>query len=280
MTTKRTPPRLLRVIRCEQLNPHMRRVVLGGPALDGFPPDSDGAHIKLLLPRPGQVEPVLPTLGPDGPVWPPADVRPISRTYTVSSFNPHAGELVVDFVLHDDHGPASAWAARAREGDAIGVAGPGGPPRFQPDAGYFLMFGDPSAMPAIASVLAHLPAKAQGAVFIEVADASERQRPRHPPGVTIHWLSRGQVRPGASTLLLDAARKLAWPTVPVSVTLAGESRQVVAVREHLLRERGLPPEALYAVPYWKDLHTEEAYHAERHQIMDRFEAEQTLETSA
>jgi NADPH-dependent ferric siderophore reductase len=271
--TTRTPPRMLRVRRIEQLSPQMRRIVLAGPALAGFPLDTEGGHIKLLLPRPGQLEPVLPTLGPDGPVWPPADVRPIARTYTVSIYDPAAGELGVDFVMHDDAGPASGWAASAREGSAVGVAGPGGPRRLVPGTDCYLLFGDPSAIPVLASVMAKLPASASGHAFIEVPDRGEIQSLRCPPCVQLHWLVRGQVRPGASTLLLEAARALRWPAGSISVTLAGESRQVVAVREHLLRERGLPSESLYAVPYWKDLHTEEAYHAERHQIMDSFEEE-------
>jgi NADPH-dependent ferric siderophore reductase len=154
------------------------------------------------------------------------------------------------------------------------VAGPGGPQRFVPGARYYLLFGDPSAMAALASVLAKLPADAIGHAFIDIADHSEIQPLRHPPGVQLHWLT-----PGSGTLE-DAARSLQWPSVSVSVTLAGESSQVVAVRQHLLRERALPPESLYAVPYWKARHTEEAYHAERHQIMDRFEAEDKLEIQA
>lgn len=271
MSVKRTPPRLLRVVRTEQLSAHMRRVILGGPALAGFPEASEGAHIKLLLARPGQLEPVLPTLGPDGPQWPPADVRPIARTYTVSTYDPGAGELGVDFVLHGDDAPASGWAMRARAGDAIGVAGPGGPPRFVPGAACYLLFGDPSALAVLASVLAQLPHNARGHVLVEIAGSDHMQTLPRPDGITLHWLIRGSEPAGASTLLVDAVRALRWPPGTVSVTLAGESRQVVALREHLLHERGIPPEAMYAVPYWKERHTEEAYHAERHRIMDRFE---------
>jgi NADPH-dependent ferric siderophore reductase len=276
MSVKRTPPRLLHVIRTEQLSPHMRRIILGGPALAGFPAACEGAHIKLLLARPGQAEPVLPTLGPDGPVWPPADVRPIARTYTVSTYDPEANELGVDFVLHGDNGPASRWASRAWPGDAIGVAGPGGPRRFVPGAACYLLIGDPSALAALSSVLARLPAHARGHALIEIADSTEIQALPRPAGITMHWLIRGSGPAGASTLLLDAARALHWPPGDVSVTLAGESRQVVALRDYLLHERGIPADAMYAVPYWKDRHTEEAYHAERHQIMDRFDAETAI----
>ncbi|WP_211441945.1 siderophore-interacting protein [Collimonas humicola] len=269
--TPRTPPRMLRVRRTLQLTPHMRRITLAGPALAGFPLDSNGAHIKLLLPRPGQVEPVLPTLGPDGPVWPPDDIRPIARTYTVGRYDAEAGELDVDFVLHGDDGPASSWALHAVAGTAVGVAGPGGPPRFVPDAEYYLLLGDPSAFAALAAVLGALPGHARGEALIEVPDRSEIQHLRHPPGIAVRWLSREGAPAGSSTLLLDHVRELHWPAAAVSVTLAGESTQVVALREYLLKERAVPRRAMYAVPYWKDEHTEEAYHAERHRIMDAFE---------
>lgn len=277
---KRTPPRMLRVRRTEQLSPCMLRVVLAGPELQGFPEHCEGGHIKLLLPRPGQTEPVLPTLGPDGPVWPPAHVRPIARTYTVAAYDSAAGELSVDFVLHEAPGPASSWACAAIPGSAIGIAGPGGPRRFDPQADHFLLFGDPSALPVMAAVLAKLPAHASGDVFIEVPDAAEIQLLRYPSRMRLHWLIRGEARPGASKRLLNAARALAWPAGTVSVTLAGESHQVIALRQHLLHERGMVTERLYAVPYWKDQHTEEAYHAERHQIMDRFEEEDNVGAGA
>ena len=272
-TPPRTPPRMLRVRRTQQLTPHMRRITLAGAALAGFPINSGGAHIKLLLPRDGQLEPVLPTLGPDGVIWPADDIRPIARTYTVGRYDAQTGELDVDFVLHGDDGPASSWALHAEPGAAIGLAGPGGPPRFVPDADYFLLLGDPSAFAVLAAVLAALPADAQGQILIEVPDNSEIQTLPHPPGMHLRWLSRDGAPAGRSTLLLDQVRALDFPTTKLSVTLAGESTQVVTLREYLLKQRGVPRSAMYAVPYWKDAHTEEDYHAERHRIMDRFELE-------
>lgn len=270
----RTPPRLLRVRRTRQLTPHMRRITLAGDALAGFPVDSDGAHIKLLLPRHGQLEPVLPTLGPEGPIWPPDDIRPISRTYTVGHYDALAGELDIDFVLHGDNGPASSWALRAKPGSAIGVAGPGGPARFLRDAGYYLLLGDPSALAVLAAVLGALPDDARGHALIEVPNINEIQPLRHPPGIDLRWLSREGGRAGNSTLLLDAVRRLKWSSAAISITLAGESAQVVMLREYLLEEREVSRRAMYAVPYWKDEYTEEDYHAERHRIMDAFEMDE------
>ncbi len=174
-TKGRTPPRSLQVRRTELVTPHMRRITLAGDDMAGFPAGSDGAHIKVFLPRPGQDRPVLPNLGPKGPVWPPPDQRPITRTYTVRRFDAMAGELDIDFVLHDDAGPASGWAARAKPGDFIGIAGPGGPDRAVMDADWHLLAGDLSALPAIAATLESLPAAARGFAFIEVPDGRDEQ---------------------------------------------------------------------------------------------------------
>ncbi|MCW7539442.1 siderophore-interacting protein [Aquabacterium sp. A7-Y] len=264
----RTPPRLLRVRRSERVTPEMQRVTLAGPALAGFPEDSAGAHIKLMFPRQGQAEPVLPTLGPDGPVWPPAPLKPILRTYTVARYDAAAGELDVDFVLHGDEGVASRWAARARSGDAIGLAGPGGPARFCPGADWHLVIGDPSSLAMVQSVLDALPPTARGYALLEVPNRHEIRPLAVPGSLELRWLSREGAPAGDSRLLLHAVQRLPWLHGRLSVSLAGESTQVVAIRDHLLVERGVARGDMYAVPYWKDRHTEEAYHEERHRLMD------------
>ncbi|WP_137940079.1 siderophore-interacting protein [Chitinivorax sp. B] len=270
-TSSRNPPRLLRVRRTEQLTPHMRRVWLSGDALSGFPTGSEGRHIKLMLARSGQAEPVLPTLGPDGPIWPPADVRPITRTYTVAAYDEAAGELAVDLVLHGDNGPASRWINHAMEGDAIGVAGPAAPPLFRETADWYLLIGDPSSIPLLRAVLCALPAQAKGMALIEVPDQAEIQPLIGPAGVTIEWFDRQGAPAGDSTLLLDSLQRRQLPDGQPSVTLAGESNQVVAIRDWLLKVCQVSRHMMYAVPYWKDRLTEEAYHHERHRIMDELE---------
>lgn len=272
MTQARTPPRLLYVTRITDLGPHLRRVAFAGSALAGFPEGSDGAHVKLMFPQMHQTEPVLPTLGPNGQVWPPADLRPVTRTYSVARYDAHAGELMIDFVLHGDDGPASRWAAAAPGVAALGIAGPGGPPRHRSDARWFLLVGDLSALAALVAVLRALPSNARGAMLVEIPESADSVVFGRPPDVAVRWLVRGpERRAGESTLLIDAVRALDWPDMP-SVTLAGENAQVIAIRDHLLRERGVPRDHLYAVPYWKDAQCEEVYHAERHRVMDELAA--------
>jgi len=273
---RRSPPRLLRVRRRTRLTPGMVRITLAGDALQGFPLHSDGAHIKLMFARPHQAEPVLPTLGPNGPIWPPDPERPITRTYSVSRYDPAAGELDVDFVLHEHDGPGSGWARHAKVGAAVGVAGPGGPDRIKPGADWYLLVADPSALAALAAALRTLPPQARGYALVEVPSEVEIQPLSHPPGIQLRWLIRGELAAASSRLLLQEMQALAWlPGVP-SVMLAGENSQVVALRDDLL-QRGVPRAMLYAVPYWKDAHTEEAYHQERHRIMDELDSPAAVE---
>ncbi len=243
-------------------HPPLRRIRFGGEDLHDFPDLGPGAHIKLFIPAPG-ADAVLPLLGSRGPQWP-AGPRPAARSYSVRSLDAQRRTLDIEFVLHGDDGPASRWAARARIGDSLGLAGPGGPPLLHADAQFFLLAGDLSALPAIAAVLEQLPADARGIALIEIAPGAPAPALRHPRGVALRWLPAAEPSP-----LPDAVRALDWPErATVSATVAGETSAVIAIRSHLRIERRLPREALYAVPYWRRGHSEEQYHEQRHQLMD------------
>ena len=64
---------------------------------------------------------------------------------------PQRCALTIDFVVHGDAGVAGPWAAAARPGDRIYLQGPGGAYCAGSDrAGWHLLVGDESALPAIA----------------------------------------------------------------------------------------------------------------------------------
>ncbi|WP_051580348.1 siderophore-interacting protein [Pseudonocardia acaciae] len=252
--TRHAAHRTLRVLRTERVTPRMARVTLGGEELAGYPPFAPDQRIKLFFPVAGQSRPAMPRASSGGPVWPPGEPRPIIRSYTVRRFDPDAGELDVDFVLHGEHGPAAEWAARAEPGDWVGVSDPGG--RYRPDAsaGAHLIIGDESALPAIATVLDALrdfdgPIEA----YIEVADPAEEQPLPTTAATRPHWLHRGDAPPGRP--LLDAVRAAELPTgVPPSRCQAWLSAEATAVRDiraHLLDDRALPRRMIYATGYWR-----------------------------
>lgn len=266
---KKRPPMLLEVVRRESITPHMIRIVLGGEALEGFPVNRGGGHIKVFLPREHQRAPVLPQLTEAGVVWPAAEEKPITRTYSVRHFDAERSELSVDFVAHGDEGPASRWALAAQPGDLIGISGPGGPDPLLPPADWSLIAGDMTALPAIGALLENMSEHARGVALIEVTSEAERQPLRHPPGVEIRWLYRGDMPSCLSTLQVDTVRAMSWPEAEsVSAWVGGENSAVLSLREHLMGIRGLKKSQLYAVPYWRHCWNEERYHQERHRIMD------------
>jgi NADPH-dependent ferric siderophore reductase len=84
--------RVLEVVRTELVTPALRRIVLGGPDLAGFGTSRAGPSIKIYFPRQGQRRPLMPEPdGQGGLWWPPDDLRPIMRTYSVRRFEPDLG---------------------------------------------------------------------------------------------------------------------------------------------------------------------------------------------
>jgi NADPH-dependent ferric siderophore reductase len=249
MSERESGHRTLRVLRATAVTPKMVRVTLGGEELAGFPGHGPDQRIKMFFPVEGQARPAMPRASSGGPVWPPGQARPIIRTYTVRRHDPEAGELDVDFVLHGAHGPAAAWAAEASPGDWVGVSEPGGRYEPNPATDSHLVIGDESALPAIATVLAALPASTSAEVFVEVADAQEEQPLPSLATARVHWLHRGSRAPGEA--LVEAVLAAPAPEGHCQAWLSAEAAAVRDIRAFLIDERGLSRRQVYATGYWR-----------------------------
>ncbi|HEX8865126.1 MAG TPA: siderophore-interacting protein [Lentzea sp.] len=232
---------LLTVSEVVPLTPRMVRMTFTGDGLAdvGSWPDQ---QLKLLFPKPGGSAFVSDS--EDVSVWyqaylaVPEASRPWMRSFTVRSLAD--GVLTVDFVLHGDNGPASAWAGQAQPGDVIG--------RFGPSADYarplgsadLLVFaGDETALPAIASLLELLPATQKFAAFVEVADPLEEQ---DIPGV--RWVHRSAGEDLVSVVTAAAVPSSAW------VWLGGEASAVRALRRHFVG-LGVSKKDIEFSGYWR-----------------------------
>jgi NADPH-dependent ferric siderophore reductase len=255
------PPafRELRVLAVRDLTPHMRRVRFACEDIARYAQDSN-IHVKLLLPQPGADTPEWPTLSASGLLrMPEGDRRLDMRTYTLRAVGHDAqgdgGWLDVDFVLHGDAGPGSAWALRAEPGQRIGMTGPGG--RTATPAGWMLLAGDDTGLPALLRIVAALPAHTRGHVYAEVQGPQDEQPVQAPAGLQWHWLHRGAAEAGTTTLLVDALRAAPWPDAPASpgasrfVWAAGEFDMAQAVRQWAREERGLDKSEQLVVAYWR-----------------------------
>jgi NADPH-dependent ferric siderophore reductase len=179
------PVDVLTVAAVTQVTPSVRRVLLSGTEAAVA---AAGPTVNVLVPRVGDLAPRWPHVARDGRiVWPDGAHGVSLRSYTARRQDPAAGEVEMDFVLHGD-GPAAAWAGAAEAGALLGVAG-GGALGDRP-AGWLLLAGDETALPAISRILAAAPATTTGVVFVEVAGPDEEQPLSAPSGMTVRWLHR------------------------------------------------------------------------------------------
>jgi NADPH-dependent ferric siderophore reductase len=224
------------------------RITLSGDDLEGFATDGPASHVKLVFPAPGQERPALPVAGPDGLAWPPGAPRPLMRTYTPRRFDSARRELDIDFVLHDQPGPASAWAARARPGDTVVVVGPRGRYLAEPASAWHLIVGDETALPAIATILEELPADVPALVVVEVVDAEEQLPLESKADLRVTWLYRGDAVAGSALELAVRATEL--PPGDGQVFVATEAGSMRRIRRHLIADRAIDKDRLYTRGYW------------------------------
>ncbi|MEV4429648.1 siderophore-interacting protein [Streptomyces sp. NPDC049602] len=261
-----------RVVHTERITPHMVRVVLGGPGLEGFEADTYTDHyVKLLFapegvtyPEPFDMERIRAEF--------PRDQWPTTRTYTVRAWDPAHHELTIDFVVHGDEGLAGPWAARAQAGETVRFLGPGGGYTPDPAADWHLLVGDESALPAIAVALEQLTEGARAHVLIEVADAAEEQKLATGTGIDVTWLHRGD-RPSGEALV-EAVTALDFPAGDVHAFVHGEAGFVKELRRHLRLDRGVARERLSISGYWRLGKSDEAWRAIKREWNDQVEREQ------
>jgi len=241
--------RQLQVLRSERLTPHMQRIVVGGDALKGFHSPSPDDHVKLFFPNADGTF-VLPEVTEQGIRFPEGELPSPARDYTPRLHDADAGELVLDFVLHGD-GVASRWAAAAKAGDALVIAGPRGSHLLADDFDTYVLIGDETALPAIARRLEELPADAQAEVFIEIPEEADRQPLHSDAQVTVSWFERNGFDAASSTLLEDALVDFEQPDGDAHYWIAVESRRARMMRKFIEEHMQVPKEWIRATGYWK-----------------------------
>lgn len=194
------------VLRRQSLSPHLIRLVLGGSGLAAFTstavPDE---WIGLVVPGQFQV-----------------------RYYTVRSWL--GGELTLDVVVHAE-GLVTEWAMRDCVGETVIVTEPKASFELPADAGWLILVGDLTAMPAMARIVSSTSLPTH--VFAEFDDNLDGYLPARPR-LLVDWLT--PPAPGASELA-SVVQALRWPEGAGYFWMAGESGQMRAIRKHLMRER-------------------------------------------
>lgn len=221
-------PLELEIAEISELGPHMQRVLLKGRGLHTFS-YVPGQDVMLVLDQSGD--------------------RPLSRRYTIRSFDQRSGTLELNIVTHGSQGIGARWLANAKVGDRVNGVGPRGKIPLNPDADSHLFFGDESAAPGILNMLEALPAGQRGVAVIEVDSPADALQAKLTEAAAVRWLHRRGTPITEAHALEDAAREVELPPTPFHVYISGEVYRVRGVQT-VLRERGVRPEQMSPKAYW------------------------------
>lgn len=252
--------RRLTVEHIEQPTPRLVRITLGGTDMAGFVSAGSGDHVKVFFPPEGSTDAELPEIGPNGLKLLTGAPKPRARDYTPKHDRLADGKLVIDIVLHE-HGVGSDWARRAAIGDTLGIAGPRGSHVLVEPIDGLVLFGDETALPAIANFLSAATPDQQVQAHVEVGDERDTQPIETAPGHSITWHHRNGVAPGRSNVLTVAAQNIDLPNGRILYWIASETATATSIRRCLL-DRGIDQAAIESRGYWK-LNTKD--HQEPHQ---------------
>ncbi len=163
-----------------------------------------------------------------------------TRYYTVRSWA--EGSLVLDVVIHDE-GLVTQWAQTDCVGEVVGLSAPKGSFELPAEAGWVVLVGDLTGLPAIVRIgeSTDLPITA----YVETPDGPLTGYTDLP----ITWLDP----PGPEQSGLAAfVRGLEWPDGPGYFWMAGESAQMRDIRRHLRQDLGWASTAYDVMGYWSE----------------------------
>ncbi|SDS83212.1 siderophore-interacting protein [Microlunatus soli] len=260
------------VVRKEWLTPDMVRVYFTGPDLADLPELTFTDHyVKILFPPEGadyswpfDPEALRETL--------PREQWPVTRTYTIRSFDRAVGEMAIDFVVHGDAGLAGPWAAKAEPGAELGFRGPGG--AYAPESGYdtHLLVGDEAAIPAIAAALDRLPAGSRAIAYLEVADPDHEQPLPGGDQAQVVWVHR-DARPYGEPLA-QTVREHGLPEGSFQTFVHGNAGMIKDLRRYLFVENGVDRRQVSISGYWRTGQNEDAWQSGKRDFMAGVEAEE------
>jgi NADPH-dependent ferric siderophore reductase len=200
------------------LSEHLVRLVLDAP--EGFA--STGVPDEwLALTVPGQFQ---------------------TRYYTVRSLAD--GLLTLDVVVHEQ-GLVTEWAQTDCVGQSVGIAAPKGSFQLPPDAGWVVLAGDLTALPAMARIAQTLTESVEPLPVTIHAEIQDTPLPSYV-AAPVEW---HHAESGTSELAA-IVRDLEWPDGPGYFWMGGESAQMREIRRHLRHDLGWDTRHYDVMGYW------------------------------
>jgi NADPH-dependent ferric siderophore reductase len=200
------------------LSEHLVRLVLDAPAeleTTGVPDE------WLALAVPGQFQ---------------------TRYYTVRRLAD--GLLTIDVVVHEQ-GLVTEWAQTDCLGHRVGLSAPKGSFQLPSDAGWVVLAGDLTALPAMARItetLAEAAPELPVTVHAEIPDDPLSDYVAGP----VQWHHAG----AGTSELAEIVRHLEWSSGPGYFWMGGESAQMRDIRRHLRHDLGRDTRHYDVMGYW------------------------------
>lgn len=222
------------VLAIEQVSPHMRRIVLGGPELSAW------------LSNPAVQEP-----GAWIKIFPPA-IK--GRAYTIRDIDYHLSTISIDFVLHGhelERGTVSGWARQCSPGDCLSIAGPrSGQFILEDDTSWIWMAVDLTALPAAIRIIQTLPKELNVYGLFVVDDLKDKQEIRTSASVHCHWrrVALFPEMPITKKLLTDEIKSLSGKG---QIWIAGEANWVKSWKTFWQENKTVDYSTLSCKGYWK-----------------------------
>lgn len=218
----------------QYLTPHLIRVIF----------DIDDTQAELLS---------YVRSGSNNKIFIPAEEgsTPLVRTYTNRKIDLENRELSIDFVAHGDNGPASAWALKANPGDVLEVGMKESNRPLIPDADFYLIAGDATALPVICAIAEQFPSYVRAKIILEVADKEDELILCSAADISVEWLHNPHPEKGSR--LAEAVKSVQFPSGVLKeyVYIAAEYTTVYELRTYFKTNLKWDTQALYACSYWR-----------------------------
>ncbi|WGD37660.1 siderophore-interacting protein [Lysinibacter sp. HNR] len=249
--------RRLAVFSIHDVVPGIRSITLAGSDLNDFVSDGPTDHAKVFFPDPATGQLNAPWIAEDGGIQRPDSGVSISRDYTPLRYVPATPErpasIDIEFVLHENPGPATSWALGAAVGDEVVVGGPRGSALAPTDSPEAILIADETALPSLTRWLQLLPSQT-GVSAILLTENEDfdpyLSNPLQPPTLHTRASVERLYREDGPGQLLEAVRSISIGQ-DTYVWAAGEANELIPVRRYLRRELGLAREQVDVQGYWK-----------------------------
>jgi len=238
------------VTRKEYITEHYIRVYLYSPDVQQFKDTTIGDNNKIAVPPEGLNEIHFPTLDENHQwIHPSKELAPSIRTYTHRGIDLEKNEIFIDFVDHGDGGPASRWVREAEVGSKLGVMMRAEGKELYPQADWYFLIGDGTAIPVLSAILETLPETSKGVCIIEVHGKGDEQILETKADIEFKWVYNAEPESGSD--LAGVVKTIPIPETSKFGYVACEFSSVKEIRSYLRKEKSWTQQELYAYSYWK-----------------------------